>query len=77
MCPACLKSSSRVHSRYRLTVTDTPVAGPCVRIFLRVRRFVSENPESSRIAVTTAVLPSVYALRSTGLRSANPRFTAS
>jgi hypothetical protein len=43
LCPACLKSSSRVHSRYRRTLTDAPVAGRPVRILLTVRRFFCEN----------------------------------
>jgi transposase len=39
VCPACSKPSSRVHSRYRRTLTDAPVAGRRIRIFLTVRRF--------------------------------------
>lgn len=45
MCPACSKSSSRVHSRYRRTLTDAPTAGRLVRILLRVRRFFCNNQE--------------------------------
>jgi len=45
MCPACSKPSSRVHSRYRRTLTDTPVAGQLIRILLTVRRFFCDNPE--------------------------------
>lgn len=45
MCPACSKPSSRVHSRYRRTLTDAPVAGRLVRILLTVRRFFCDNPE--------------------------------
>jgi transposase len=45
VCPACSKSSSRVHSRYRRTLTDAPVAGRLIRILLRVRRFFCDNPE--------------------------------
>ena len=45
VCPACSKPSSRVHSRYRRTLTDAPVAGRLIRIFLTVRRFFCDNPE--------------------------------
>jgi transposase len=45
VCPACLKSSARVHSRYRRTLSDAPVAGRLVRILLSVRRFFCDNPE--------------------------------
>ena len=44
-CPACSKFSSRVHSRYRRTLTDAPMAGRLVRILLKVRRFFCDNPE--------------------------------
>ncbi|MEV6306950.1 ISL3 family transposase [Actinoplanes sp. NPDC051861] len=43
-CPACSKSSSRIHSRYRRTLTDAPIAGRLVRIMLKVRRFFCDNP---------------------------------
>ncbi|MEU4625099.1 ISL3 family transposase [Actinoplanes sp. NPDC023801] len=42
-CPACSKSSSRVHSRYRRTLADSPMAGRLVRILLKVRRFFCDN----------------------------------
>ena len=38
-CPACGKPSARVHSRYRRSLTDLPVAGRRVRLVARVRRF--------------------------------------
>lgn len=44
VCPACSKSSSRVHSRYSRTLSNAPVAGRLVRILLRVRRFFCDNP---------------------------------
>ncbi|MEV8510583.1 transposase family protein [Actinoplanes sp. NPDC051475] len=44
VCPACSKPSVRVHSRYRRTLTDAPVAGRLIRILLRVRRFFCGNP---------------------------------
>jgi transposase len=44
-CPACSRSSSRVHSRYGRTLTDAPVAGRPVRISLKVRRFFCNNPD--------------------------------
>lgn len=44
-CPACSKSSSRVHSRYRRMLSDAPMAGRRVRILLKVRRFFCDNPE--------------------------------
>jgi transposase len=47
-CPACSKSSSRVHSRYGRTLTDAPVAGLPVRISLTVRRFFCSNPDCRR-----------------------------
>ncbi|WP_432417540.1 ISL3 family transposase [Actinoplanes solisilvae] len=45
LCPACSKSSSRIHSRYQRTLTDAPIAGRSVRILLRVRRFFCDNAE--------------------------------
>lgn len=45
MCPARSKPSSRVHSRYRRTLTDAAVAGQLIRILLTVRRFFCDNPE--------------------------------
>jgi transposase len=42
-CPSCESPSSRVHSRYRRTVADVPVAGRPVRIMLWVRRFFCDN----------------------------------
>ena len=48
VCLACSKPSSRVHSRYRRTLTDAPVAGRLIRIFLRVRRFFCDSPECRR-----------------------------
>ncbi|WP_327002719.1 ISL3 family transposase [Dactylosporangium sp. NBC_01737] len=42
-CQACAASSSRVHSRYRRTLMDAPIAGRPVRVLLWVRRFFCEN----------------------------------
>ncbi len=39
-CPACARSSRRVHSRYSRQLSDLPWEGIPVRIELRVRRFV-------------------------------------
>jgi len=38
-CPGCGKPANRVHSRYRRSLADLPVAGHCVRLIARVRRF--------------------------------------
>lgn len=38
-CPGCGAPSDRVHSRYRRTLADLPMAGRRVRLIVRVRRF--------------------------------------
>jgi hypothetical protein len=38
-CPGCDRPSGRVHSRYRRSLADLPVAGRRVRLIARVRRF--------------------------------------
>ncbi|GAA2348616.1 ISL3 family transposase [Dactylosporangium salmoneum] len=44
-CQACAVPSSRVHSRYRRTLADAPVAGRPFRILLWVRRFFCGNTD--------------------------------
>jgi transposase len=45
ICPACGRSSRRVHSRYYRRVNDLPWQGIPVRIELRARRFFCDNDE--------------------------------
>ena len=44
-CPGCGTSSTRVHSRYRRRVTDTPIGGTPVAITLGVRRLFCDAPD--------------------------------
>lgn len=43
VCPACLQTSSRLHSFSTRTPADLPVSGQAVRLSLRVRRFRCQN----------------------------------
>ena len=59
-CPCCAVSSSSIHSRYQRHLTDLPW-GPCtVRIQLRVRKFVCQNPRCER-RIFTERLPELVA----------------
>lgn len=42
-CPGCCKPSGRVHSRYRRSLADLPVAGRRVRLIAHVRRFYCDT----------------------------------
>jgi transposase len=42
-CPQCQRAMRRVHSRYRRHVTDMPVQGRVVQLFLHVRRFFCDR----------------------------------
>ncbi|GAB3835808.1 transposase family protein [Dactylosporangium cerinum] len=54
-CQACAVPSSRVHSRYRRTLADAPVAGRPIRIVLSVRRFFYDNSASTTTAISDQV----------------------
>ncbi|MEV4135667.1 transposase family protein [Dactylosporangium sp. NPDC049742] len=54
-CQACAVPSSRVHSRYRRTLADAPVAGRPFRILLWVRRFFCGNTDCRAKTFTTQV----------------------
>jgi transposase len=47
-CPVCGEPAERVHSRYERTLGDLPWARFAVRLQVRVRRFVCENPACPR-----------------------------
>ena len=42
-CPGCRRASGRVHSRYRRSLADLPVAGRRVRLIAHVRRFYCDT----------------------------------
>ncbi len=46
-CPACNHKSDRIHSYYRRTLKDLPIADHIVRLHLTVRRFRCLNPTCS------------------------------
>ena len=43
VCPGCGRASGRVHSRYRRSLADLPVAGRRVRLIAHVRRFYCDT----------------------------------
>lgn len=47
-CPSCQATTSKIHSRYRRTFDDLPMAGISVRIQLQVRKFFCTNKECSQ-----------------------------
>src|SRR3982751_935831 len=47
-CPVCGEPSNRVHSRYERTLADLPWARFAVRLQIRIRRFVCDNPACPR-----------------------------
>jgi transposase len=47
-CPGCKHSSGRVHSRYKRSLVDAPIAARPVVIELRVRRFFCDNTECAK-----------------------------
>ncbi|OLT30174.1 hypothetical protein BJF83_24965 [Nocardiopsis sp. CNR-923] len=48
VCPCCGSASTRVHSRYRRHLLDTPISGQQALIQLQVRRYFCDNPECDR-----------------------------
>jgi transposase len=42
-CPGCRRPSGRVHSRYRRSLADLPIAGRRVRLIAHVRRFYCDT----------------------------------
>ncbi len=55
-CPACGKTSRRIHSHYRRCLSDLPWEGIPVRIELRVRRFFCDNNDCGQ-QIYTEPLP--------------------
>lgn len=71
-CPLCRQHSSAVHSRYRRTVADLPLAGVAVVLHIRVRKFFCRVPTCTRRIFTErlAGFAAPHARRSQGLRAA-------
>jgi transposase len=68
-CPACASLSSRVHSRYKRTLSDLPWSGRIVRLVVQVRRFFCKQPTCPRKTFAEAI-PAVaerYTRRTTRL----------
>ena len=59
-CPCCAVSSSSIHSRYQRHLTDLPWGTCTVRIQLRARKFVCQNPRCER-RIFTERLPELVA----------------
>jgi transposase len=59
-CPQCQHESTRVHSRYRRTLSDVPCTGLTLRLALRIRRFFCQQSDCSR-RIFTERLPTVVA----------------
>jgi transposase len=59
-CPPCHHNSTRVHSRYRRTLSDVPCTGLTLHLDLHIRRFVCRQPDCSR-RIFTERLPTVVA----------------
>jgi transposase len=59
-CPRCAVSSSTIHSRYQRYLTDLPWGTCTVRLQLRVRKFMCQNPRCER-RIFTERLPEVVA----------------
>jgi transposase len=47
-CPDCMQVCTKVHSRYRRTLADSPCMQYAVRLHLQVRRFLCSNPDCPR-----------------------------
>ena len=47
-CPLCGEPAERVHSRATRTLADLPWAGAVVRLQVRIRKFLCENPTCPR-----------------------------
>jgi transposase len=69
-CPDCAQTSSRIHSRYRRTLTDLPCSGHMVRLVLQVSRFFCSHPECSRKTFAEPIpdLAERFARRTTRLK---------
>src|SRR6185437_3733353 len=59
-CPKCGHASTRIHSRYRRTLSDLPWHGLRVRLDVRVRRFFCDVPGCKR-RIFTERLPNTAA----------------
>jgi transposase len=59
-CPQCQHDSSRVHSRYRRTLSDVPCTGLTLCLKLRIRRFFCQQSDCSH-RIFTERLPTVVA----------------
>jgi transposase len=59
-CPQCQHDSTRVHSRYRRTLSDVPCTGLTLCLALRLRRFFCQQSDCSR-RIFTERLPTVVA----------------
>lgn len=59
-CPQCQHHSTRVHSRYRRTLSDVPCTGLTLRLDLRLRRFFCQQSACPR-QIFTERLPTVVA----------------
>jgi transposase len=71
-CPLCTRRSKRVHSVYRRTVADLPLAGRQLILRLRVRRFRCSARRCPRVifAERFPKLVAAYGRRTLGQRSA-------
>jgi transposase len=65
-CPRCGTVSRRTHGGYQRSLTDTPIAGQCVRLFVGIRRFR---------CVATGCDAATFAEQITGLTSPFARYT--
>ncbi|MBV9226150.1 MAG: ISL3 family transposase [Acidobacteriaceae bacterium] len=59
-CPQCQHESTRVHSRYRRTLSDVPCTGLTLCLKLRLRRFFCQQPYCAR-RIFAERLPTVAA----------------
>jgi transposase len=69
-CPDCAQISSRIHSRYRRTLTDLPSSGHMVRLVLQVSRFFCGHPDCPRKTFAEPIpdLAERFARRTTRLK---------
>jgi transposase len=56
-CPQCQYESTRVHSRYRRTLSDVPCTGLTLCLALHLRRFFCRQSDCSR-RIFSALYPS-------------------
>lgn len=71
-CPVCQLDSARVHSRYRRTLLDLPLAVRPVRLQLQVRRFFCSTSDCPRyiFAERVPALAQPYAHRTSRMATA-------